>query len=96
MVRDRQVDRDRQEQIDWLKEKRAREEREGPTEENDLNMICMSVLLSLSLSSNHSFAAGVPGEEPRCSVCREGGPNPDSQLNQKNQILICGKCGIGE
>eukprot|EP00064_Thunnus_orientalis_P025429 superscaffoldBa00012850_g25799 len=39
--------------------------------------------------------AGVPGEEPRCSVCREVEPNSDSQSNQNNQILICGKCGIG-
>ncbi|XP_068166376.1 PHD finger protein 19 isoform X2 [Antennarius striatus] len=39
--------------------------------------------------------AGVPGEEPRCSVCREVEQNSDSQLNQDNQILICGKCGIG-
>ncbi|XP_008297945.1 PHD finger protein 19 isoform X2 [Stegastes partitus] len=37
--------------------------------------------------------AGVPGEEPQCSVCREAGPNSDSQSN--NLILICGKCGIG-
>ncbi|XP_041793091.1 PHD finger protein 19 isoform X3 [Chelmon rostratus] len=39
--------------------------------------------------------AGVPGEEPRCSVCREAESKSDSQLNQDNQILICGKCGIG-
>ncbi|XP_040899096.1 PHD finger protein 19 [Toxotes jaculatrix] len=39
--------------------------------------------------------AGVPGEEPRCSVCRLAEPNTDSQSNQNNQILICGKCGIG-
>ncbi|XP_071370029.1 PHD finger protein 19-like, partial [Centroberyx affinis] len=38
--------------------------------------------------------AGVPGEEPRCSVCREAEPNSDSQEIQNNQILICGKCGI--
>ncbi|XP_068999743.1 PHD finger protein 19 [Embiotoca jacksoni] len=37
--------------------------------------------------------AGVPGEEPRCSVCREAGPSSDIQSN--NHILICGKCGIG-
>uniref|UniRef100_A0A3Q1EQY5 PHD finger protein 19 n=1 Tax=Acanthochromis polyacanthus TaxID=80966 RepID=A0A3Q1EQY5_9TELE len=37
--------------------------------------------------------AGVPGEEPQCSVCREAGPNSDNQSN--NLILICGKCGIG-
>ncbi|XP_047449042.1 PHD finger protein 19 [Mugil cephalus] len=36
--------------------------------------------------------AGVPGEEPRCSVCREVEPNSECQ---SNQILICGKCGIG-
>ncbi|KAM7390938.1 hypothetical protein PAMP_021666 [Pampus punctatissimus] len=47
-----------------------------------------------SLMSNH-VAAGVPGEEPRCSVCREAEPNSDIQSNQNNQILICGKCGIG-
>ncbi|XP_061624952.1 PHD finger protein 19 isoform X3 [Phyllopteryx taeniolatus] len=41
--------------------------------------------------SNH-VAAGVPGEEPRCSVCQETGPSSASQFNQ---ILICGKCGIG-
>ncbi|XP_026199874.1 PHD finger protein 19 isoform X2 [Anabas testudineus] len=39
--------------------------------------------------------AGVPGEEPRCSVCRGAEPNCDGQSNQSNQILICGKCGIG-
>ncbi|XP_062240966.1 PHD finger protein 19 isoform X1 [Platichthys flesus] len=39
--------------------------------------------------------AGVPGEEPRCSVCRWVGPNSDGQSNPANQILICGKCGIG-
>uniref|UniRef100_A0A3B4WX47 PHD finger protein 19 n=1 Tax=Seriola lalandi dorsalis TaxID=1841481 RepID=A0A3B4WX47_SERLL len=39
--------------------------------------------------------AGVPGEEPRCSMCREAEPNHDDQSNQNNQILICGKCGIG-
>ncbi|KAF3695233.1 PHD finger protein 19 Polycomb-like protein 3 [Channa argus] len=38
--------------------------------------------------------AGVPGEEPHCSVCHGGELNCDSQSNQ-NQILICGKCGIG-
>ncbi|XP_056890227.1 PHD finger protein 19 isoform X2 [Takifugu flavidus] len=39
--------------------------------------------------------AGVPGEEPRCSVCKEGDIDGDNQTNQSNQILICGKCGIG-
>ncbi|XP_041854233.1 PHD finger protein 19 isoform X2 [Melanotaenia boesemani] len=39
--------------------------------------------------------AGVPGEEPRCSVCREAEQNSDSQSKINNQILICGKCGIG-
>ncbi|XP_029018295.1 PHD finger protein 19 isoform X2 [Betta splendens] len=39
--------------------------------------------------------AGVPGEEPRCSVCHGEKPICDGQLNQNNQILICGKCGIG-
>uniref|UniRef100_G3P973 PHD-type domain-containing protein n=1 Tax=Gasterosteus aculeatus aculeatus TaxID=481459 RepID=G3P973_GASAC len=39
--------------------------------------------------------AGVPGEEPRCSVCQEAEPNADNQSNPNNQILICGKCGIG-
>ncbi|XP_024909254.1 PHD finger protein 19 [Cynoglossus semilaevis] len=38
--------------------------------------------------------AGVPGEEPRCSVCRGVEPTTDSLSNQ-NHILICGKCGIG-
>uniref|UniRef100_A0A8D3CIL6 PHD-type domain-containing protein n=1 Tax=Scophthalmus maximus TaxID=52904 RepID=A0A8D3CIL6_SCOMX len=37
--------------------------------------------------------AGLPGEEPRCSVCRGVEANSDGQSN--NQILICGKCGIG-
>ncbi|XP_051923876.1 PHD finger protein 19 [Hippocampus zosterae] len=36
--------------------------------------------------------AGVPGEEARCSVCLETGPSSAAQMNQ---ILICGKCGIG-
>nr|XP_057926878.1 PHD finger protein 19 [Doryrhamphus excisus] len=36
--------------------------------------------------------AGVPGEEPRCSVCQEAGL---SSASQSNHILICGKCGIG-
>ncbi|XP_034027325.1 PHD finger protein 19 isoform X2 [Thalassophryne amazonica] len=39
--------------------------------------------------------AGVPGEEPRCSVCGEMELNFDSQSDEANQILICGKCGIG-
>ncbi|KAK1876050.1 PHD finger protein 19 [Dissostichus eleginoides] len=38
--------------------------------------------------------AGVPGEEPSCSVCQEVETHSDSQ--SENRILICGKCGIGE
>lgn len=45
---------------------------------------------------SNDWAAGVPGEEPRCSVCKEGDIDGDNQTNQSNQILICGKCGIGE
>ncbi|KAM4615851.1 LOW QUALITY PROTEIN: PHD finger protein 19 [Polymixia lowei] len=42
--------------------------------------------------------AGVPGEEPRCSVCQGAELNSETQDNQSNHgnhILICGKCGIG-
>ncbi|XP_047236357.1 PHD finger protein 19 isoform X3 [Girardinichthys multiradiatus] len=39
--------------------------------------------------------AGIPGEEPRCSVCQGAGPNSDIQSKLNNEILICGKCGIG-
>ncbi|KAM9744569.1 PHD finger protein 19 isoform 2-T2 [Menidia menidia] len=39
--------------------------------------------------------AGVPGEEPRCSLCQEAEPDSDSQSESTNRILICGKCGIG-
>ena len=40
-------------------------------------------------------AAGIPGEEPHCSVCQEEWDQSDSS-NHGNRILICGKCGIGE
>ncbi|XP_027889992.1 PHD finger protein 19 isoform X2 [Xiphophorus couchianus] len=39
--------------------------------------------------------AGIPGEEPRCSVCQGAEPNAGSQSEPNNGILICGKCGIG-
>lgn len=39
--------------------------------------------------------AGIPGEEPSCSVCQEAEPDCDSQSKLSNEILICGKCGIG-
>ncbi|XP_062854553.1 PHD finger protein 19 [Trichomycterus rosablanca] len=33
--------------------------------------------------------AGIPGEEPECSLCSE------MAMVSENKILICGKCGIG-
>uniref|UniRef100_A0A3Q2D0S9 PHD-type domain-containing protein n=1 Tax=Cyprinodon variegatus TaxID=28743 RepID=A0A3Q2D0S9_CYPVA len=38
--------------------------------------------------------AGVPGEELCCSVCQGAEPKLD-QSKLTNDILICGKCGIG-
>ncbi|XP_056449050.1 PHD finger protein 19 [Gadus chalcogrammus] len=38
--------------------------------------------------------AGIPGEEPHCSVCQEEWDQSDSS-SHGNRILICGKCGIG-
>ncbi|KAJ3603960.1 hypothetical protein NHX12_028701 [Muraenolepis orangiensis] len=37
--------------------------------------------------------AGIPGEEPHCSVCQE--EDQTNAGNHGNRILICGKCGIG-
>ena len=51
---------------------------------------CSSVVHVLS-----DPAAGIPGEEPHCSVCQEEWDQSDSS-NHGNRILICGKCGIGK
>uniref|UniRef100_A0A1A8IHQ7 PHD finger protein 19 n=1 Tax=Nothobranchius kuhntae TaxID=321403 RepID=A0A1A8IHQ7_NOTKU len=39
--------------------------------------------------------AGIPGEEPHCSVCNGVEPKSENQSKHTNGILICGKCGIG-
>uniref|UniRef100_A0A671PHY7 PHD finger protein 19-like n=1 Tax=Sinocyclocheilus anshuiensis TaxID=1608454 RepID=A0A671PHY7_9TELE len=50
--------------------------------------IIISVLQTFK-SQKYWDKTGVPGEEPKCSVCS------DMSLVPGNEILICGKCGIG-
>lgn len=89
--RERQVGGEIETQVDGNRDTGGWKERDRWVEiERETKNVSQLLLLS-----NH-VAAGVPGEEPRCSMCQEAELNSDSQSNQNNQILICGKCGIGE